>query len=103
MAQTTSIELSDIDALALSSEIVDLDDYFQNWASERARVTREKIIAAEVPALLALGLPIPQTAEAIVQGAFDAGRVKTAVQREQERIAAGEAAAQAEPGDPPGE
>lgn len=78
---TYTIEYTETEDLAMQYASVDVNEWIQNAVHERARIAIDEIVQIAVQKYLASGQQIPSTKEAIVQGAFDNGWVKTAAQR----------------------
>jgi hypothetical protein len=83
MAEYT-IELTATEDLAMQYAVLDVDDWIQNAAHERARIAIDEIVKIAVEKFLEAGQTIPGSKEAIVAAAFDNGWVKTAAQRNAE-------------------
>jgi hypothetical protein len=75
------VPLTDAEARALSTVMVDPQEWAANAVRERARVASEAIIASEVQALIAAGEPIPPTADEIIESAFASGRAVPAAEQ----------------------
>jgi hypothetical protein len=83
MAEYT-IELTETEDLAMQYAALDVDDWIQNAAHERARIAIDEIVKIAVEKFLEAGQSIPGSKEAIVAAAFENGWVKTAAQRNAE-------------------
>ena len=86
--QTYNIELTETEDLAMQYAALDVDDWIQNAAHERARIAIEEIVKIAVEKFLEAGQTIPGSREQIVAAAFANGWVKTAAQRNAEVAAA---------------
>lgn len=85
---TYNIELTETEDLAMQYCALDVDDWIQNAAHERARIAIDEIVKIAVEKFLEAGQTIPGSREQIVAAAFANGWVKTAVQRNAELAAA---------------
>ena len=85
---TYNIELTETEDLAMQYAALDVDDWIQNAAHERARIAIDEIVKIAVEKFLEAGQTIPGSREQIVAAAFANGWVKTAVQRNAEAAAA---------------
>jgi len=79
-----TVSLTDTEELAMNYVSTDVDFWINNFAKERARIAIDEIVQLAIKQYLATGQQIPNTQEAIVQGAFDNGWVQTAQQRHDE-------------------
>lgn len=84
---TYNIELSETEDLAMQYAALDVDDWIQNAAHERARIAIDEIVKIAVEKFLEAGQSIPGSKDEIVAAAFANGWVKTAVQRNAEAAA----------------
>ena len=85
--QTYNIELTETEDLAMQYAALDVDDWIQNAAHERARIAIDEIVKIAVEKFLEAGQTIPGSREQIVAAAFANGWVKTAAQRNAEMAA----------------
>ena len=85
---TYNIELTETEDLAMQYAALDVDDWIQNAAHERARIAIDEIVKIAVEKFLEAGQTIPGSREQIVAAAFANGWVKTSVQRNAEMAAA---------------
>lgn len=85
---TYNIELTETENLAMQYAALDVDDWIQNAAHERARIAIDEIVKIAVDKFLEVGHTIPGTKEQIVATAFSNGWVKTTAQRNAEAVAA---------------
>lgn len=85
---TYNIELTETEDLAMQYAALDVDDWIQNAAHERARIAIDEIVKIAVEKFLEAGQTIPGSREQIVAAAFANGWVKTAAQRNAEAAAA---------------
>ena len=86
--QTYNIELTETEDLAMQYAALDVDDWIQNAAHERARIAIDEIVKIAVEKFLEAGQTIPGSREQIVAAAFANDWVKTAQQRNAEMAAA---------------
>ena len=86
--QTYNIELTETEDLAMRYAALDVDDWIQNAAHERARIAIDEIVKIAVEKFLEAGQTIPGSREQIVAAAFANGWVKTSAQRNAEMAAA---------------
>ena len=85
---TYNIELTETEDLAMQYAALDVDDWIQNAAHERARIAIDEIVKIAVEKFLEAGQTIPGSREQIVAAAFANDWVKTAQQRNAEMAAA---------------
>ena len=85
---TYNIELTETEDLAMQYAALDVDDWIQNAAHERARIAIDEIVKIAVEKFLEAGQTIPGSREQIVAAAFANSWVKTAAQRNAEMAAA---------------
>ena len=83
-----NIELTETEDLAMQYAALDVDDWIQNAAHERARIAIDEIVKIAVEKFLEAGQTIPGSREQIVAAAFANGWVKTSAQRNAEMAAA---------------
>ena len=86
--QTYNIELTQTEDLAMQYAALDVDDWIQNAAHERARIAIDEIVKIAVDKFLEAGQSIPGSRDEIVAAAFANGWIKTAAQRNAEAAAA---------------
>jgi hypothetical protein len=79
-----TITINDAEKKALETQILNIQEWLDNWVHERARVEIDNIVAVEVQRKLDLGEPIVGTKEEIVLAAD----VETAADRKAAREAA---------------
>jgi len=91
---THTVVLTDAEDLAMKHIAADVDAWVQTAAHERARIAADEIAKYAVQRCLDKSMPIPPSRDEIVQLAYDQGWIKTAAQREEERLLAEQAAAQ---------
>lgn len=82
-----TIELTQTEDLAMQYAALDVDDWIQNAAHERARIAIDEIVKIAVEKFLEAGQSIPGSRDEIVATAFANSWVKTAAQRNNEMIA----------------
>lgn len=75
-----TVELSQEEVLALSSEMASIQEWLSNIIHERARITIESITSNYIKTALQEKWSIPQTQFGILQAAFEKGIVKNLVQ-----------------------
>ena len=81
---TYNIELTETEDLAMQYAALDVDDWIQNAAHERARIAIDEIVKIAVEKFLEDGQSIPGSKNEIVAAAFANGWVKTAAQKNAE-------------------
>ena len=86
--QTYNIELTQTEDLAMQYAALDVDDWIQNAAHERARIAIDEIVKIAVDKFLEAGQSIPGSRDEIVAAAFANGWIKTAAQRNAEMATA---------------
>jgi len=85
---TYTIELTQTEDLAMQYAALDVDDWIQNAAHERAKIAIDEIVKIAVEKFLEAGQSIPGSRDEIIAAAFSNGWVKTAAQRNAEMAAA---------------
>lgn len=83
---TYTVNYTETENKAMEYAAVNVDDWIQNAAHERARIAIDEIVALAVQKFLEAGQSIPGSKEEIVAAAFANGWVKTAQQRNEETI-----------------
>ena len=83
---TYTIEYTETENKAMEYAAVNVDDWIQNAAHERARIAIDEIVTIAVQKFLEAGQSIPGSKDEIVTAAFANGWVKTAQQRNEEAI-----------------
>jgi hypothetical protein len=81
---TYTIEYTETENKAMAYAAVDVNDWIQNAAHERARIAIDEIVALAVQKFLDAGQSIPGSKDEIVAAAFTNGWVKTAADRNAE-------------------
>jgi tRNA U34 5-methylaminomethyl-2-thiouridine-forming methyltransferase MnmC len=79
-----TITLTEAENKALSYVALAQQEWINNAVHERCRVAIDEIVQLAVTNFLAVGEPIPNSRDAIVERAFELGLVKTAAQRQAE-------------------
>ena len=86
MANTTiTIEIPEIDALALRTRMLEIDTWINNWVITRSDKAKEDIVAMAVNHANENELQLPVGIDAQVQWAFDQGIVEVASNEETPR------------------
>lgn len=81
-----TINYTETEDMAMKYIALDVDDWIQNVAHERARVAMDEIIKIAVDKFLETGQQIPSSREEIVMAAFANGWVKTVEETNQEKL-----------------
>lgn len=84
--KTYIIDYNDAEELAMSYVASDINEWIQNAAHERARVSMEEIVKICVEKCLETNVQIPGSKESMVELAFSNGWVMSAKDREEQTI-----------------
>jgi hypothetical protein len=82
---TYTIQFTETEVLAMNYAAVSADEWIQNAAHERARISIEEIVQIAVQKFLENNQSIPGSREEIVAAAFKNGWVKSVADRNAER------------------
>lgn len=83
---TYTVNYTETENKAMEYAAVNVDDWIQNAAHERARIAIDEIVTIAVQKFLEAGQSIPGSKDEIVAAAYANGWIKTAAQRNEETI-----------------